>query len=149
MRRVSFRLFIATAVPLRNAIKGVACVQTSVLLRNAIVYKKLCTFTYLTLTTSNIRNLAEADKVFMDGTFQTCPRLFYQIFTIHAFKNGKQFPFAYCLLPGKSRAVYLGAFELIKQKAEDLGFVMSPAEVLTDFELAIIQAIELAFLQQK
>ena len=83
----------------------------------------------------------------MDGTFQTCPRLFYQIFTIHTFKNGKQFSFAYCLLPGKFSAVYLRAFELIKQKAEDLGFDMNPvpAEVLTDFELAIIPRIELAY----
>ena len=81
----------------------------------------------------------------MDGTFQTCPRLFYQIFTIHTFKNGKQFPFAYCLLPGIFSTVYLRAFQLIKQKAEDLEFDMSPAEVLTDFELAIIPRIELAY----
>ena len=43
---------------------------------------------FSTTRLGNIRNLAEADKVFMDRTFQTCPRLFYQIFTIHAFKNG-------------------------------------------------------------
>ena len=43
---------------------------------------------FSTTRLGNIRNLAEADKVFMDRTFQTCPGLFYQIFTIHAFKNG-------------------------------------------------------------
>ena len=60
----------------------------------------------------------------------------------HAFKNGRQFPLVYCLLPGKSHAVYLRALEIIKQKkSEDL----APAEVLTDFELAIIQAVELTF----
>ena len=54
-------------------------------------------------TSDNLRYLSNADIIYMDGTFQTCPSLFYQIFTLHAFKNGKQFPFVYCLLPGKSR----------------------------------------------
>ena len=57
----------------------------------------------------------------------------------------RQFPLVYCLLPGKSRAVYLRALEIIKQKSEDLGYTLAPAEVLTDFELAIIQAVELTF----
>ena len=43
-------------------------------------------------TDDNIKHLAEADTVFVDGTFYTCPQLFYQIFTLHAFKNGQQFP---------------------------------------------------------
>ena len=64
---------------------------------------------------------------------------------LHTFKNGRQFPFVYCLLPGKSRTVYLRVLELIKQKSEDLGHTLAPVEVLTDFELAIIQAVELTF----
>ena len=35
--------------------------------------------------------------------------------------------------------------DMSPQKAKDLGYDMSPTEVLTDFELATIQAIELAF----
>ena len=35
--------------------------------------------------TESLRLLAEADDIYIDGTFRTCPRLFYQIFTIHAF----------------------------------------------------------------
>ena len=72
----------------------------------------------------------------MDGTFQTCPSLFYQIFTLHAFKNGKQFPFVYCLLPGKSRLLYLRALELLILKAGEIGFNLRPTEVVTDFEIA-------------
>ena len=41
--------------------------------------------------------------------------------------------------------VYLRALEIIKQKTEDLGYTLAPVEVLTDFELAIIQAVELTF----
>ena len=40
----------------------------------------------------SLRLLAEADDIYIDGTFRTCPRLFYQIFTIHAFFHGQQFP---------------------------------------------------------
>ena len=43
-------------------------------------------------TDTNIKILCEADTIYVDGTFQTCPKLFYQIFTIHAFKQGKQHP---------------------------------------------------------
>ena len=96
-------------------------------------------------TEHNLELLAQAEKIYVDGTFQICPRVFYQIFSLHAFKNGRQFPLVYCLLPRKSRTVYLRALELIKQKSEDLGHTLAPVEVLTDFELAIIQAVELTF----
>ena len=96
-------------------------------------------------TAANLKHLSESDKIYVDGTFQTCPCLFYQIFTLHAFKHGKQFPFAYCLLPGKSRAIYQRAFEIVKRKAEELELDLEPDEVLTDFELAAIQGIKLAF----
>ena len=65
---------------------------------------------------------------------------------VHAFIKGKQFPFVYCLLPGKSRAIYQRTLEIIERKAEELGLELHPDEVLTDFELATIQAIELGFL---
>ena len=57
-------------------------------------------------TDDNIRILVEAETVFVDGTFHTLPQFFYQIFTLHAFKNGQQFPLAYCILPDKSRDTY-------------------------------------------
>ena len=81
----------------------------------------------------------------MDGTFQTCPSLFYKIFTLHAFKGGKQFPLVYCLLPGKSRSINLKSLELLVSMARQLGFNIKPNEVLTDFEIAIIRAIQLVF----
>ena len=81
----------------------------------------------------------------MDGTFQTCPRLFYQIFTIHAFKNGKQFPLVYSLLPNKSRDTYVRLFDVVKQKAISLHENFEPDIILSDFELAIKQAVELSF----
>ena len=57
--------------------------------------------------------VAEANELCMDGTFQITPRLFYQVFTVHAFKDGQQFPLAYCLLPGKIREVYNECFTML------------------------------------
>ena len=39
-------------------------------------------------TDDNIAILCEADTIYIDGTFQTCPKPFYQIYSIHAFKHG-------------------------------------------------------------
>ena len=51
----------------------------------------------------------------------------------------------YCFLPGKSRSIYLKALEFLILKAGQLGFNINPNEILTDFEIAIIQAIQLVF----
>ena len=39
-------------------------------------------------TNTNLALIVEAPSLYMDGTFQICPRLFYQVFTLHAFKHG-------------------------------------------------------------
>ena len=44
-----------------------------------------------------------------------------------------------------SRLLYLRALELLILKAEEIGFNIRPTEVVTDFEIALIQAIQLAF----
>lgn len=75
------------------------------------------------VSADNFQCHSEAHKILVDGIFQTCPRMFYQVFTIHSFKNQKQFPFACRLLPGKSCAVSLRALELIKEKAEEHGYL--------------------------
>ena len=40
-------------------------------------------------TEHNLELLAQAEKIYVDGTFQICPRVFYQFFSLHAFKNGR------------------------------------------------------------
>ena len=96
-------------------------------------------------TDDNIRQLCRADTVYGDGTFQTCPRLFYQIFTLHIFCHGKQHPVLYALLPNKRRDTYQRMLTMVQQKATSLGTVLDPPAFLADFELAIKQAVQLAF----
>ena len=40
-------------------------------------------------TESNLRFLCQDVHLFADGTFQYCPKYFYQLYTIHPFKNGQ------------------------------------------------------------
>ena len=39
-------------------------------------------------TDNKMNLLCEAETIYVDETFHTCPRLFYQIFTIHTFQFG-------------------------------------------------------------
>ena len=95
-------------------------------------------------TDKNIELLCESDTIYVDGTFQTCPILFYQIFTMHAFKHGKQYPLIYAFLPNKQRYTYERAMNLVRQKADVLQLTLNP-QTVSDFEQPIKQAIQLTF----
>ena len=96
-------------------------------------------------TDNNMKLLCESHKIHVDGTFQTCPNIFYQIFTIHAMKFGKMFPLIFAFLPNKTTQTYQRLFDLIKEKAENLQLQLQPTTILSDFELAIRQAVHLSF----
>jgi hypothetical protein len=66
------------------------------------------------VTTENLRNLANADIFFCDGTFYTCPNLFYQIYSTHIPIDDVMPPVIYAFLPGKSQTTYTIFFTLIK-----------------------------------
>ena len=96
-------------------------------------------------TESNVEFLAEADEFFLDGTFKIAPRLFHQVFTVHAFKHGKQFLLAYCLLLNKTKETYVKCLKILSEGMEDLSLQPNVQQVATDFEIAIIQAAQEVF----
>ena len=97
-------------------------------------------------TEDNLRRLAEAGTIHVDGTFSTCPRLFYQIFTIHAATHGRHIPLVYCLLPNKRQDTYERVFQILEEKVRlSLQHDLSPSSLLSDFEVAIIQAVHAVF----
>ena len=87
-------------------------------------------------TNTNLALIAEA-PIYMDGTFQICSRLFYQVFTLHAFKHGQQFPLVYFLLPGKSweayNTSYNTSFILLNEAAQNIGLEVDPYRLWTSF----------------
>ena len=74
----------------------------------------------------------------MDGTFDSVPALYAQLFTLHAFFENKQLPLVYCLMSGKTRDAYASVFNILKDKAQQqhlsptLGFPPSPS-IFTPF----------------
>jgi hypothetical protein len=92
-----------------------------------------------------LRLITDADILYMDGTFSTCPRIFYQLFTINIIVDGKQVPALYALLPSKSRETYNKMFTSIKEQMQNLNFTLPPSVVLIDFEIALRQSVQLQF----
>ena len=55
---------------------------------------------------SNLEFLTNsAEEIFVDGTFRFCPKCFYQLYTIHGFRNGHIVPLVFTLLSVKSDSV--------------------------------------------
>lgn len=90
---------------------------------------------------SNLKFLCSLETVYMDGTFQFCTKFFQQFFTIHGYKNGHYVPLVFCLLPNKSKDVYLKLLQLLEKKCIDVDIFWKPKEVVIDFEVAIHNAV--------
>ena len=93
-------------------------------------------------TEQNLRLLSQSTTVFMDGTFKSCPRLFSQLYSIHGSYRDHVIPLVYCLLCEKSRATYHAVFNKIRDRMAELDLTFSPATFITDFESAIIPALQ-------
>ena len=93
-------------------------------------------------TDQNLELLADAEEWYMDGTFMVTPRLFHQVYIIHAFKHGQQFPLVYyCLLPGKTQEVY-EVFSILAEEMDYLHAQPCIVRATADFEIALINAIK-------
>lgn len=102
-------------------------------------------------TKTNLRLLDKSKFWIMDGTFQCCPDLFYQLYSIHGQvgqnDDTKQvLPLVVGLLSSKSERAY-GIFIqiVLRFTYNQLNINLNPDFIITDFELAAIRASESAF----
>lgn len=86
---------------------------------------------------SNVEFMCLQDTLFMDGTFDYCPKFFLQMFSIHAFTNNIYVPVAFCLLKNKQKSTYKSLFELLRNKCTDLNLNFNPLKIVIDFEMGI------------
>ena len=95
-------------------------------------------------TKDNVHHLSQSPFWIMDGTFKTVPRIFYQLYTIHApigaEDNSRILPLVYALMTGKSEELYQALFQNLIEFAEENNISLRPSKVLTDFEKAAINA---------
>lgn len=83
-----------------------------------------------------------------DGTFQTCPKLFYQMLIIHgnlAEDRYVSYPMIFILMSGKSARLYDKALEMLKQVARNRGKRLHLTHALFDFEKAVSGSFIKAF----
>ncbi|KAL3679042.1 hypothetical protein R1sor_021998 [Riccia sorocarpa] len=98
-------------------------------------------------TFANFDTLCERSDIYMDGTFDSCPHLFQQLFIIHAFFGERQVPLLYVLMSSKDREAYISLFQNLKDLAVRRGRRFSPQQILSDFESGLILAIRDEFPQ--
>ena len=79
---------------------------------------------------------------FADGTFKVAPQQFYQLYTIHAEKDGYVFPCVYSLVTKKDELTYMK----IMRKLVELEPELDLSYIMVDFEKAAINALEDQFL---
>jgi hypothetical protein len=96
-------------------------------------------------TTENLRLLCGRPLISMDGTFDTVPNLFQQLFTLHAFQDKKLVPLVYVLMSRKTTAMYEEVFIDIKLHCTQIGCTLNPTEILTDFESGLLSAVRQQF----
>eukprot|EP00105_Crassostrea_gigas_P023045 XP_011442766.1 PREDICTED: uncharacterized protein LOC105339059 [Crassostrea gigas] len=115
--------------------------QPFLLLEDDIFQNRILAFA----TTDNLQDLAASETCFCDGTFYTCPSLFYQIFTIHIMTDDQMTPVVYALLRGKNQTTHTRLFTLLSDKMNYLGLQFSPTSALADFETAVRNSIRDVF----
>ncbi|XP_016663060.1 uncharacterized protein LOC107884772 [Acyrthosiphon pisum] len=93
-------------------------------------------------TQQNIKVLCDVKKIYVDGTFKSCPKNFTQLFTIHGLKNSVYLPLVFFLLPNKLNSTYKCAFQhVIRHSISVVGISCSPTDIFIDFESAIHSAV--------
>ena len=87
------------------------------------------------------QTLLDCSAILCDGTFKSCPRPFYQLFTIHGLKINRKIPLVWAFSDGKTAGQYRKIFQIVKNKIhQDTSHHWEPARVLSDYERAIISA---------
>ncbi len=89
--------------------------------------------------------LVSAARWHIDGTFSASPKLFYQVYTTHAWLYDEMNLGAFILLKNKTEKTYLDALTELLNQAIKENYNLKPKEVVCDFELAAINATRQVF----
>ena len=96
-------------------------------------------------TNRNLQILADNDTIYVDGTFNTCPLLFTQFYTLHAMVDGEMFLSVFGLLPGKAEHLYTRYFLLLKEACPQRQIALQLTTLFIDYETAVQNAARTSF----
>ncbi|CAF1155459.1 unnamed protein product [Rotaria sordida] len=86
---------------------------------------------------NDIIYLLQQENWYSDGTFYTCPSIFYQMYSIHAYYDGMSTPCIFALLGGKSEQIYFDLFAVIFRKMMELNLFIKLRTITIDYEVAV------------
>lgn len=91
----------------------------------------------------NISVLQQCQDLYIDGTFRSVPKPYYQFLTVHGNFHGRVIPLVSVLMAGKTVGQYRQVLQSLKTKVrQTTGSSLKPKRIICDFEIAIISAIE-------
>ena len=88
-----------------------------------------------------LTQLAQADTWHMDGTFDSAPTLFKQLYVIRVPLGESAVSCVYGFLSGKSQSTYEQFLQAVLDGCCDLGYQPDPTTIVTDFEQDCITAV--------
>ena len=92
-----------------------------------------------------LKMLGKASQWHLDGTFKASPRLYYQLLVIHAWLNGQMIPALFVLMPDKTERSYKLIIARLKEMTIQNRIHLNPTVIVSDFELAILNAVQFHF----
>ena len=100
------------------------------------------------ITRNALRCLGQCTDIFLDGTFKTWPHPYRQCFSIHGLYQDRVVPFVFVLVTGKEIGQYRQIFSHIKRRYNRItNNQLSPDRIISDFEIAMMNAAETEFPQ--
>lgn len=97
-------------------------------------------------TRKMLHALQQASCIYVDGTFRTAPKPYFQLVSIHGKLNGFVIPLAFVLMTGKTTYQYRHIFAHLKQQVQHVtNQAFLPSRIVCDFEKSLMNAIELEF----
>ncbi|XP_072400820.1 uncharacterized protein [Diabrotica undecimpunctata] len=85
--------------------------------------------------------MEQCDHWYADGTFNSAPPLFSQIYTIHGVRYSNVIPTVFALLTNKTQETYTRVFQQLKV----LNPALRPLTIMMDFEKAAMNAAQTEF----
>lgn len=83
----------------------------------------------------------KSNEYHVDGTFKNCPKIFYQLMTMHVVLNSEIYPVAFILSENKYTETYDEAFGAIRKICFEQNKNLQPERFLFDFEPDLMKAI--------
>ncbi|CAF0869389.1 unnamed protein product [Rotaria sordida] len=92
-------------------------------------------------TDEQLRTLFTCSHILLDGTFDSSPPHFDQIYSIHGIRNDHNFVCAIAVLGGRSGIIYKELFSILTQHAHRLNLQFRPSKISSDFEPALVKTV--------